>query len=61
MLAVINYYEFCNLVDLEECESIAKAKTLLLLAGYMPTDAHPYVWRKTDDQTALIIPVDLDG
>jgi hypothetical protein len=57
MLAVINYYESCNLVDIEECESIVRAKTLLLLAGYMPIDAHPYTWRKGYDETALIIPV----
>lgn len=58
MLAVINYYEYCNLYDIEECESISKAKTILLLAGYLPVDKHPYAWRKGHDQTALIIPVD---
>jgi hypothetical protein len=57
MLAVINYYKSCNLVGIEECESVVKAKTLLLLAGYMPVDTHPYAWRKGYDETALIIPV----
>lgn len=57
MLAVINYYEHCNLVDLEEVSSVAKAKTILLLAGYMPVDKHPYAWRQSDVKTALIVPV----
>lgn len=57
MLAIINYYESCNLVDIEECESVVRAKTLLLLAGYMPVDTHPYAWRKDHDETALIVPV----
>lgn len=58
MLAVINYYDHCNFYDIEECESIARAKTVLLLAGYLPVDNHPYAWRKDYDKTALIIPVD---
>ena len=58
MLAVINYYDHCNFYDLEECESVAKAKTILLLAGYLPDDKHPFVWSKGYDKTALIIPVD---
>lgn len=61
VLAVINYYEFCNLIDIEECESVVKAKTLLLLAGYLPHDKHPYVWRKDYDKTALIVPIDADN
>lgn len=58
MLAVINYYDHCDFYDLEECESVAKAKTKLLLEGYLPDDKHPFVWRKDNDKTALIIPVD---
>lgn len=57
MLAVINYYEHCNLVDLEEVPSVVHAKTALLLAGYQPLDSHPYAWRKSDAETALIVPV----
>lgn len=56
MLAVINYYDHCDFYDLEECESVARAKTILLLDGYLPSDEHPYVWRKGYAKTALIIP-----
>lgn len=58
MLAAIYWYENCNLRGMELCESAAKAKTQLLLAGYLPDDKHPRVWRKTDEITALIVPYD---
>ena len=58
MLAAIHWYEYCNLKEVELCESIVKAKTRLLLAGYLPHDEHPMVWRKTDEITALIVPYD---
>lgn len=58
MLAAIHYYKDCDFYDMEVVESITKAKTKLLLAGYLPADEHPMVWRKTDEDTALIVPYD---
>lgn len=58
MLAAIHYYKFCDFYALEECESMARAKTLLLLSGYLPHDKVHNVWRKDDENTAVIVPID---
>jgi hypothetical protein len=58
MLAAIHYYKHCDFYEVEECESMTRAKTLLLLAGYLPQETTANVWRKDDESTAIILPID---